>query len=249
MALFFGTLCADNRNGPGIDFSGVAFSFATGRGATGTCGIWALPLARSSRHWPKGSRSGLLFKAFRLPTVRMLVLVGLAHTVQPVNGNRIGGGLRTRWEPHGSLKRPRRSANRAYEWAYRAGIGTLIGCLVSITTPFLNPVYMERWFSWPQSSTPYQCRFSSSSWRTFSSKRWPIVEYAPFAAAIGLFFYRTWESGISFYPYLVPTQITIWDAAAPDSSLAFVPLVQRRCCRSSGLYRLFLLGIPRKSRR
>ena len=49
-------------------------------------------------------------------------------------------------------------------------------------------------------------------------------EYAPFAAAIGLFFLSYVGLGISFYPYLVPTEITIWDAAAPDSSLAFVLL-------------------------
>jgi cytochrome d ubiquinol oxidase subunit II len=28
--------------------------------------------------------------------------------------------------------------------------------------------------------------------------------------------------GISFYPYIVPPSVTIWDAAAPDKSLAFL---------------------------
>ena len=28
--------------------------------------------------------------------------------------------------------------------------------------------------------------------------------------------------GIGFYPYMVPHSITIWDAAAPDSSLLFL---------------------------
>ena len=28
--------------------------------------------------------------------------------------------------------------------------------------------------------------------------------------------------GISFYPYIVPHAITIWDAAAPDESLLFL---------------------------
>ena len=27
---------------------------------------------------------------------------------------------------------------------------------------------------------------------------------------------------ISFYPYLVPTSVTIWEAAAPDNSLGFL---------------------------
>jgi cytochrome d ubiquinol oxidase subunit II len=28
--------------------------------------------------------------------------------------------------------------------------------------------------------------------------------------------------GISFYPYIVPPSLTIWDAASPDSSLKFL---------------------------
>ncbi|MCY1244844.1 Cytochrome bd-I ubiquinol oxidase subunit 2 [compost metagenome] len=28
--------------------------------------------------------------------------------------------------------------------------------------------------------------------------------------------------GISFYPYIVPPSLTIWDAAAPDESLSFL---------------------------
>jgi cytochrome d ubiquinol oxidase subunit II len=28
--------------------------------------------------------------------------------------------------------------------------------------------------------------------------------------------------GISFYPFMVPPSLTIWDAAAPDESLAFL---------------------------
>ena len=28
--------------------------------------------------------------------------------------------------------------------------------------------------------------------------------------------------GISFYPYIVPTSVTIWEAAAPDESLIFL---------------------------
>ena len=115
---------------------------------------------------------------------------------------------------------------RAYEWAYRAGIGTLIGIgLVSISTPFLNPVYMERWFSWPAVLYTFPVPLlvilvAYILYKSLNERR----EYAPFAAAIGLFFLSYVGLGISFYPYIIPTEITIWDAAAPDSSLAFVLL-------------------------
>jgi len=44
----------------------------------------------------------------------------------------------------------------------------------------------------------------------------------PFVAALGLFVLGYAGIGISFYPYIVPTSLTIWDAAAPQSSLAFL---------------------------
>jgi cytochrome d ubiquinol oxidase subunit II len=44
----------------------------------------------------------------------------------------------------------------------------------------------------------------------------------PFLAAVALFVLCYIGLGISFYPYIVPTSLTIWDAAAPDASLGFL---------------------------
>ena len=44
----------------------------------------------------------------------------------------------------------------------------------------------------------------------------------PFIASLALFVIAYAGIGISFYPYIVPTSVTIWDAAAPDESLAFL---------------------------
>lgn len=114
--------------------------------------------------------------------------------------------------------------DRAYQWAYRAGIGTLAGIgLVSLATPFLNPIYMERWFSWPAVlyTLPVPLLVILIAYILFQSLE-RRRNYAPFAAAMGLFILSYFGLGISFYPYVVPTQLTIWDVAAPDSSLAFV---------------------------
>jgi len=51
------------------------------------------------------------------------------------------------------------------------------------------------------------------------ARRWEVV---PFLASIGLFVLSYIGLGISFYPYIVPTSVTIWEAAAPDSSLRFL---------------------------
>ena len=108
----------------------------------------------------------------------------------------------------------------------RAGplaLGTLglIG-VVSLLTPFQDPVYFERWFSFPAA---------------FYSALVPVIlfvaamylfrglatgsDHAPFLASLALFVISFVGIGISFYPMMVPPALTIQQAAAPDSSLAF----------------------------
>lgn len=43
----------------------------------------------------------------------------------------------------------------------------------------------------------------------------------PFLSALGFFIVSFIGIGISFYPMMVPPSLTIWEAAAPDASLAF----------------------------
>jgi cytochrome d ubiquinol oxidase subunit II len=43
----------------------------------------------------------------------------------------------------------------------------------------------------------------------------------PFLASQGLFILSFIGLLISFYPYMVPSSVTIWSAAAPDDSLSF----------------------------
>ena len=55
----------------------------------------------------------------------------------------------------------------------------------------------------------------------------------PFLAALGLFVLSYIGLGISFYPYIVPPSVTIWEAAAPDSSLRFLLVGAVSSSRSS----------------
>jgi cytochrome d ubiquinol oxidase subunit II len=113
---------------------------------------------------------------------------------------------------------------RARRLAFAAGIGTisLIG-VVSIWTPFLDPVYFERWFGWPtaffSAFVPLllaACAFGL--WHGLTTDR----HLQPFLAALGLFVLSYVGIGISFYPYIVPGALTIEAAAAPDASLGFL---------------------------
>ena len=47
-------------------------------------------------------------------------------------------------------------------------------------------------------------------------------ELTPFLAALACSSSPMSGSAISFYPYIVPVSVTIWEAAAPDKSLGFL---------------------------
>jgi cytochrome bd ubiquinol oxidase subunit II len=98
----------------------------------------------------------------------------------------------------------------------------LIG-LVSVWTPFLNPVFMARWFAFPEVlyTLPVPLAVAAAVWLLFGGLR-AGRDVQPFLAAIALFVLCFIGLGISLYPTIVPPNITIWDAAAPDNSLTFL---------------------------
>jgi cytochrome d ubiquinol oxidase subunit II len=113
---------------------------------------------------------------------------------------------------------------RAYRFAWITGFGTLalIG-IVSLVTPFLDPIFMARWFAFPALlyTAPVPLLVALTAVILFNGllKR---QERSPFLAAIALFVLSYIGLGISFYPYILPPSITIWSAAAPDESLKFL---------------------------
>jgi cytochrome d ubiquinol oxidase subunit II len=115
----------------------------------------------------------------------------------------------------------RRLAERA-TWAAGAGTLALIG-LVSLITPFLNPEYLARWFALPN------VLFTIWVPMLLLVAAWVFVKGLregrdawPFLAAQAMFVLSFIGIGISFYPYMVPPSLTIWQAAAPDASLGFL---------------------------
>jgi cytochrome d ubiquinol oxidase subunit II len=113
---------------------------------------------------------------------------------------------------------------RAYVFAWGLTIA-LLGAIfiVSLWTPFLEPTYLERWFSWPAILyvVPVPIlTLAASGWLVLSVRR--QRQAAPFMATLILFVLSYIGLGISLYPMIVPPSITIWQAAGPDTSLRFL---------------------------
>jgi len=113
---------------------------------------------------------------------------------------------------------------RARDLAWISGAVTLVLIgIVSVATPFLDPVYLQRWFAWPTAlfSIVVPALVLGCAVALYHGLR-RHRQAQPFLAALGLFLLCYVGIAISFFPYIVPPRITIWQAAAPDSSLAFL---------------------------
>ena len=113
---------------------------------------------------------------------------------------------------------------RAFQLAIPAAIAvlTLMGA-ISLYTPFLDNQYYQRWFEMPfilyASQVPLLVAIISFFlFRGLLDRR----ERSPFLLALGLFLLGMIGLGVSMYPFIVPDQLTIWDAAAPERSQIFM---------------------------
>ncbi len=117
-----------------------------------------------------------------------------------------------------------RVQEKCYLYAKRAGIATilLIGA-VSVWTPFLNDAFRQKWFVWPQLlyAAPVPALLGVcvlALWQGLDAKS----DRQPFFATLGLFVLSFAGLCVNFYPYIVPSSVTIYEAAAPDNSLSFL---------------------------
>ena len=114
------------------------------------------------------------------------------------------------------------------DWARRLGrfafAGVLIAiAVVSLWTPLQHPEIARRWFSWPNvallSPVPIVTALVAwLEWRALNDRS----EAAPFIFAVGLFAMSYLGIAISLFPMIVPYKYTIWDAASPASTQAFL---------------------------
>ena len=136
----------------GLVFRGVAFEFGWKTQRAKYLWDWAFAGGSLAAALAQGIALGALVQGIPVAESGLCRrLVGLADAVQRVDGRRAGPRLRPA-RRHLAGDEDRRHGAAARLWLARtAGIGTLllIGA-VSLWTPFLDPVFMERWLGWPQ---------------------------------------------------------------------------------------------------
>jgi cytochrome d ubiquinol oxidase subunit II len=103
-------------------------------------------------------------------------------------------------------------------------VGTLaLIAVVSLATPFLDPVYFQRWFAWPtvMFSLAVPSLVVAAAIVLFDALK-RRMDHRPFLAALAIFLLCYAGIGISFYPYILPPALTIEAAAAPEDSMIFL---------------------------
>jgi cytochrome d ubiquinol oxidase subunit II len=119
---------------------------------------------------------------------------------------------------------------KAVNWLRWALVFTVLGMAeVSVATPLASPRIFAKWFSFPEilylSPLPILSGvlFLWLWWQTFhlpkENDRHAVMPFVTLALIFTLGF-----AGLaySFYPYVVPERLTIWEAAAAPESLGFV---------------------------
>ncbi|MBX7533576.1 cytochrome d ubiquinol oxidase subunit II [Qipengyuania sp. 1XM1-15A] len=112
----------------------------------------------------------------------------------------------------------------ARKLALRSALATvvLMGA-VSLYNVFLNAEYAERWLTSPEiyfaAPVPILTALIAVSLvRAITRDR----NSKPFWLSIALFFFGMAGLGVTMWPYVVPPDMTIWDAAAPERSQVFM---------------------------
>ena len=119
---------------------------------------------------------------------------------------------------------------KAVGWAKGGIWGLVLGIgLISMATPLVSARIFDKWFSWPEALLLAPLPIISALlvvWLWWMLRRMPYMQdrwsWLPFAAATSLWVMAFGGMAYSFYPYVVPEQLTIYEAASAPESLFII---------------------------
>ncbi|MDG1450495.1 MAG: cytochrome d ubiquinol oxidase subunit II [Ascidiaceihabitans sp.] len=155
-----------------------------------------------------------------LPNIAFATLTAVFLTV----GYSFIGAAWLIWKTENQLQRS------AIRWAKGGIWGLVLGIVaISAATPFVSTRIFDKWFSLPEIFYLAPLPILSGALVAFvwwQLSRLPLQNdrwsWTPFAAAIALFSLAYGGMAYSFYPYIVPEKITIYDAASAPESLFII---------------------------
>ena len=209
----------------GLVFRGVAFEFRWRDPAHRRAWDVAFALGSTTAAFAQGVTLGALLQGVKV--VNYAYAGGWTDWLSPftmltgvsvVLGYGLLGATWLIWKTEGSAQA------HAQRLAYWLAIATLAAMgAVSAATPYLAYNYYTHWFTMPgvilTAQVPILVIVSAA---LFFRALGRGDERAPFLYSLGWFLLGFIGLAISMYPYLIPPSVTIWDAAAPPQSQAFM---------------------------
>jgi cytochrome d ubiquinol oxidase subunit II len=208
----------------GLVFRGVAFEYRTR-----TTRLWI---------WDRAFAFGSMMAAFSQGVILGAILQGVT-----VSGRGYGGGWWDWFSPFSVLtglsvmagyallgacwliyRTENSLQDQAFALAKLTGVATLVAVVaVSLATPFLNHDYFSRWFETPgiYLSAPVPILVGVTALLFVRALR-RRAQVQPFLLALALFLLSFIGLGISMFPWLVPGEVSIFEAAAPENSQLFM---------------------------
>lgn len=119
---------------------------------------------------------------------------------------------------------------KAVRWAHIALWGTALGmAVVSIATPLISPRIFDKWFSLPNFFLLLPIPLITAALILLLEivlRKLPRPNdsycWVPFTGSVALFILGFHGLAYSFYPYIVPERLTIWQAASAPESLMII---------------------------
>lgn len=185
--------------------------------------------------WDKTFIAGSLFATYAQGYMLGMYIMGLAVTSATVlfsmlvglclvSGYCLTGASWLIMKTEGTLQR------RAIGWARTALWGTALGiALVSLATPLISTRIFEKWFSLPNFILLMPIPLVTGGLVVFLEvvlRKLPRQNdsycWVPFAGTVCIFLLSFQGLAYSFYPFIVPDKMTVWDAASAPESLMFM---------------------------
>jgi cytochrome d ubiquinol oxidase subunit II len=207
----------------GLILRGVSFDFR------------AKVKAHHKHLWDKAFVAGSLLATLAQGYMLALYIVGFEHTaVTFAFGLLVGVCLAAGYTLLGAswliMKTEGDLQRKAVRWARLAVWGTAAGILaVSVATPLMSARIFEKWFSLPNFLILLPIPVLTGAIviaLEILLKKLPQpgdrLCWAPFAGSAGLFLLGFIGLAYSFFPYIVPDRMTIWEAASAPESLLII---------------------------